>query len=96
MTQLNLQAPTTDGSMLCVTGPNTGGTGYHLPASTGEMLAWPNGGKLLLRTQPMLLAPSLSTMTLLLQVGFDASGAAGSATGTIKVNYVALRRAYVS
>jgi hypothetical protein len=96
MTQLNLQAPTADGSMLCLSGQNTAGTGWHLPASTGEMLPWPNGGKLLLRTQPMVLAPNLSNMTLLLQVGFDASGAAGSATGTIKVNYVALRRAYVN
>ena len=96
VTQLNLQAPTADGSMLCVTGPNGGGTGWHLPASSGEMLAWPNGGKLLLRSQPVLLAPSLASMTLLLQVGFDASGAAGTAAATIKINYVALRRAYVS
>ena len=96
VTQLNLQAPTADGSMLCTTGPNSGGVGWHLPGSAGEMLPWPNGGKLLLRTQPMTLAPSLASMTLLLQVGFDASGAAGTATATIKINYVALRRAYVS
>lgn len=69
-----------------------GGTGMQMMASSGEMLAIPNSGKLSLRTQPMILPPNLVDFTILIRWIFDTSGGAGSATATNKINYVGIRR----
>ena len=74
-------------------GPQNGGVGRSMMNSAGEMLAIPNGGKFLLRAQSMLLPAGETTLSGNIYIGFDASGGAGSATGTVRVNYVALRRA---
>ena len=70
--------------------------GRLMPASTGEMVAYPNGGKQLLRTHPILLPSGLSNISFQVQFGFQCSGGAGSATATAKINYVGLRKAYVT
>ena len=73
-------------------GGNLQGAGAHYLQSTGEQISWPNSGKMLLRTQPMTIPANNTVMQIQLVTTFDASGAAGSATATIKVNHVALRR----
>jgi len=60
------------------------------------MVAYPNGGKQLLRTHPILLPSGLSNISFQVQFGFQCSGGAGSATATAKINYVGLRKAYVT
>lgn len=70
--------------------------GRLMPASTGEMVAYPNGGKLKLTTKPILLPSGLSNISAQLQFAFQCSGGAGSATATAKINYAAIRKAYVS
>lgn len=72
----------------------TQGTAINLTmmASSGEMLPIPNGGKLYLRTQPMVLPSNMANVSLFLVMGFNASGGAGSATGTVKINWYACRR----
>ena len=74
---------------------NTIGTGWTMMNSSGEMAAYPNNGRLLLHLQPMKL-PSLTTaLSLRLVAGFDASGGAGSATLTMKINFIGWRKAFV-
>ncbi|MDX2027721.1 MAG: SGNH/GDSL hydrolase family protein [Alphaproteobacteria bacterium] len=72
----------------------TQGTGINvnMMSSSGEMLPIPNSGKIYLRTQPMILPSNMANVSLFLVMGFNASGGAGSATGTVKVNWYACRR----
>lgn len=69
------------------------GVGQHFPPSTGAPIAYPNNGKILLRSQPMILPSLLTNLQFILYVYFDASGAADSATATIKTNYIGFRAA---
>ena len=78
-------------------GPTDTGVGQHLLNSSGEMIAWPNGGKITLRTQSAVMpVTNTSNLALTLFANFDASGAAGSATATIKLNYLAIRKSGVA
>ena len=76
-------------------GVGASGTGFTMLADTGEVMARPLSGRHLLTTQPMILPAGSSSMNCGLLMGFDASGAAGSATATLKINNACLRRAYV-
>jgi len=63
--------------------------------TAGETIDWPNDGKVLLRSEPILLPSWFTTSTslnLLQYIAFDASGAAGTATATLKQNYFAVKR----
>jgi hypothetical protein len=76
---------------------NSGFTGSinNILFSVGEPQAYPNNGRMLFRTEPMLLPSWFTTSTALfieMYVGFDASGGAGSATGTFKCNYVSIKK----
>ncbi len=62
--------------------------------SSADMLPYPNGGKLLRRTQPFLMPSYQSNLNYWLTIGFDASGGASSATLTLKINHVSLRKAF--
>jgi lysophospholipase L1-like esterase len=70
-----------------------GGSGISttLMKSSGEMLAYPNNGKLLLRTDPFIIPATVNTLFFGLYMGFDPSTSAASAT--IKINHASLRRA---
>ena len=76
-------------------GPYPGtASSMNLMNSASEMLPYPNGGKLLLRTDPFILpAPpvAISTLFLGLLFGFDPSTSAASLT--VKINHASLRRA---
>ena len=74
------------------TGGNLQGAGHHYLSSTGEQITWPNSGKLLLRTQPMVIPANNTTLQIQIVTTFDASGAANSATATLKINSLVLRR----
>ena len=69
------------------------GVGQHYLGSSGEQIAWPNGGRMLLRTQPMTLPATNTTLQPEVVFTFDASGGAGSSTATVKINSIAVRRA---
>jgi lysophospholipase L1-like esterase len=77
-------------------GAQTNGVGEHFINSAGEQIGYPTAGRMLLRTQPMIVPVSNTTITPLIRIFFDASGGAGSATMTLKLNYVAIRRAGVA
>jgi lysophospholipase L1-like esterase len=72
------------------------GTNYGLMTTSGEMLSYPNNGTILMRSQPIVIPTNATTPVLILRPCFNASGGAGSATATIKINYIALRKAYTS
>lgn len=72
------------------------GSAYRMMNSSGEMLSYPNGGKILLRTQPMIVPTNQTNPFLVFRPCFNASGGVGTATATIKINSIALRKAYVS
>lgn len=74
-------------------GPSTGGAGRRIMNSSGEMLSIPNGGKILLRSQKLLIPAANTSVSGTIYVGFDASGGAGSATLTLYLNYIAARKA---
>jgi hypothetical protein len=67
-----------------------------MAASNGEMLPYPNGGRFYRRTQPMLLPTEMSSFNTSIRFGFDASGAAGSATARIKLFYARMGHAYTA
>lgn len=92
----NLQAYLYGDIFQAGTGPSTNGAGARLLASAGAPIAWPNGDKLILRTQPMILPAALTTLSANLLIGFDASGAAGSATATVKTNFLGIHKAGVA
>jgi lysophospholipase L1-like esterase len=92
LTQLYLSGAGGDTNISVVCGPNLGGAGEELCATSGDPLTWPNGGKLYLRAGPVILPPNIVDFQTTLVMGFNASGAAGSATAVIKVNYIAARR----
>jgi lysophospholipase L1-like esterase len=77
-------------------GNNQTGVGEHFLQSSGEMMSLPNSGKIYLRTQPMVLPANLSNLCFNLIFGFDCSGGAGSATASVKINHVAMRKAFVA
>jgi len=68
-------------------GPNIVAAGFELVPSSGDPMPWPNGGKLLLRTPPFILPPNSVQFNMQLILSFNASGAAGSATANVAVNY---------
>jgi len=74
-------------------GATASGAGFHILPSTGvQIAAYPNNGIIKLRSQPMVLH-SLNTYILpRLDFYFDASGSVGSATLTVKLNQIAMRR----
>jgi lysophospholipase L1-like esterase len=92
LTQLYLFSASGDTNVLTYTGANAGGAGYEFPASSGDPFTWPNGGKLLLRSAPILLPSTATDFFTQLIFGWNASGGAGSATTTIKLNYLSARR----
>jgi hypothetical protein len=77
-------------------GNHNNGVGVRTAGFAGDVIAIPNNGRMLLRTTPMVLPTNLNLFNVGLFIVFDASGAAGSATATVKVNYMAVRRAFVS
>jgi hypothetical protein len=84
-------------SFLCQDMTNSAiGSARLMLASSGEMIAYPNGGKILLKTNPILIPAGLSNVTLQLRFAFQCAGGAGSATTTAKINYAAIRKAYVT
>lgn len=68
------------------------GPGYRMPNSTGEMVTFPNNGKMMLRTQPLIIHRLNTSILPIFRMYFDASGGAGSATVTLKINEIAFRR----
>ncbi len=90
MEGLRLQAQN-DADQSVYSGVWLAGSGARM-AGSSEMVPYPNGGKLLLKSPVFTPTPALSTHISQLQFWFDASGSAGSATATVKVNYLALRR----
>ena len=75
-------------------GPSALGAGVHLPASSGEPIAVPP--KMLIVTPPIIFPPNTTIVGLYASFGFDASGAAGSATGLVKINKCGVRQYGVS
>ena len=75
-------------------GPSSNGTGNHLPSSTGEPIALPP--KMLIKSPPLILPLNTTIIGLYANIGFDASGAAGSATGTIKINKFGFQQAGIA
>ena len=72
----------------------------HLPNSSGEVTPIPQ--KWVLRGSPFLLPATgltptdVANLTMNLVINLDASGGADSATAVIKINYLGLKKAYVS
>jgi len=64
--------------------------GYEMLPSTHE-LAWPAGRKMVLRTAPVQLPFGTTSLNTAIYFGWNASGAADSATGTIKINRIELK-----
>jgi lysophospholipase L1-like esterase len=76
-------------------GTTTSGTHTTEAASSGEMITMPT--RRLLRTPPLLVTQAMGGNSYLgLYIQFDASGGAGSATGTVKFNFLGLYRADVN
>lgn len=75
-------------------GTNGGGTTLNatLVNSSGEMLTYPNGGLITMKTKPIVLPSDLESLATWLFFQFNASGGAGTATGTFKINRFALRK----
>jgi lysophospholipase L1-like esterase len=67
-------------------GPNSPGAGQHLLPSSGAPVAWPNNGKIRLKTTPIAIPSTETALISKLWFNFDASGSAGSATVTVKIN----------
>ena len=83
---------------MCQLGTLSATTPYGHMNSNGEMMEIPNNGKLLIRTQPLILSTAIDSTTLAphFVFGFDASGGAGSATLQVKINYIAIKKAYTA
>ncbi len=62
--------------------------------SSGAVITQPNGGNLFLRSQPLALASYSTVINPTIWMGFDCSGAADTATAIIKLNHLAIRKAY--
>jgi hypothetical protein len=77
-------------------GNNTAGAGYHWINSAGEAIPIPNNGKILLQSQPMVLPANMTDIDLNIGINFDSSGGAGSATATMKFNYLAIKKTGVA
>jgi lysophospholipase L1-like esterase len=92
LTQCYLMPASGDTNLLVSTGPALGGAGCELVASSGDPMPWPNGGKLLLRSAPVILPPNIVDYFTQFIIGFNASGAAGSATAAVAVNYLSARK----
>ncbi len=70
------------------------GANYTMPQSTSEMLPLPNSGKFYVRSEPMIIPTNQTNPFFVIRWQFNASGGAGSATCTTKINHIALRKAY--
>ncbi len=77
-------------------GPVQSGVNARMPGFAGDVIALPNGGRMLLRTQPLTLPSNLGNLCHGLYFDFDASGAAGSATLTVKLNHQGMFKAGVA
>jgi hypothetical protein len=71
----------------------TGSSTYIIPP-TGDTINWPNGSKMFFRGPPTLLPNNMTTLQLVLYIGFDTS--IGTATGTFKINNFGIRKAYTA
>lgn len=75
-------------------GANSGavgfGSGYELLPTTHE-LAWPAGKKMVLKTTPIQIPNGTTSLNSALYLNWNASGAADTATGTIKINSIILK-----
>lgn len=91
LTRLNLSAPV-DGTITAIAGPALSGAGNELVQTSGDPMALPNGGRLLIKGPIVTLPTNITNNAMQLFIGFNASGGAGSATATIYINYLALRR----
>jgi GDSL-like Lipase/Acylhydrolase family len=80
--------------ILSTVGNNATGAGWTMLNSSGEMIAYPN--PMMLRTQPLVIPSQNTTLGQNIFVVFNASGAAGSATLALKINYIGMRRAGVA
>jgi lysophospholipase L1-like esterase len=96
MTQLVMQNVVGDTNMIVNTGTAAGGAGYELVPSSGDPLVWPNSGKILLRSGVIIPPPNTVNFETQILFGFNASGGAGSATATVKINYLRLAKANVA
>jgi lysophospholipase L1-like esterase len=66
-------------------GNPTSGAGTELLTSN-DPLTWPNSGKMRLPIGPFIIPSDATNWNMTVTIGFNASGAAGSATATIKIN----------
>lgn len=91
-------AGTQNGSIsgMCQLGTLNATTAYGHMNSNGEMLPIPANGKFFIRTQPLIISSAITSQSLAphILLGFDASGAAASATAQVKLNYLAIKKAY--
>jgi hypothetical protein len=94
LSSVEWQAPfdSTIGSYSTAGGSYSTGAGAKVMGHTGDVLALPNNGKMLLRTAPIVLPKNLVNFNASLYISFDASGGAASATATVKVNRAAISR----
>lgn len=77
-------------------GAVAGSAGNHQMQSQGEMIPYPNNGKMYLRTPNLVFPPNMSEPIIVIRFIWDCSGGAGSATGTFKINYAGWRRANIA
>lgn len=76
------------------TGNNSGNASDRMLNSSGGVISYPNGGTIMLRSQPIALTTLNTIINPTIWMGFDCSGGAGSATGVIKTNYIAIKKVY--
>lgn len=72
------------------------GANYNMMNSSGEMLSYPNNGKMYLRSEPMIIPTNNTNPQIIFPLAFNASGAANSSTLTIKFNWMALRKDFTA
>jgi hypothetical protein len=74
------------------TGASRQSSGDTIIPSFGYPIQIPQNRPFVLRTSPSTLPAAATTFSGSLYIGFDASGAAGSATGVIKINRWEIKR----
>lgn len=91
LTRLELSGPA-DGTIQVLTGPALSGAGNEMIQTSGDPLTLPNGGRWLFKSPIVTLPTNITNCAVQSFIGFNASGGAGSATLTLYINYVGLRR----
>lgn len=80
---------------------SAGATHLGLMSTSGEMYAvsanasgnpYPTNGRIFIQTQPVVLTGNSLSIAPHIALGFDASGGAGTATATVKINWLAIRK----